>query len=380
MLKKVGYCTNVHAGATFEAMLSNLRTHALEVKRQVSPGATMGVGLWLSAAAAHEAIERGRVRELGAFLDENGLDAFTFNGFPYGDFHQAAVKHRVYEPDWTQRARFEYTLDLASILSQLGQGEAGISTLPIAWGRPGESRMKAAAAQVAAVAERLAQLEQRTGRLIHLDLEPEPGCALDTSVDVVNFFEHHLIPAAPGREASLRRHVRVCHDVCHAAVMWEDQGAVLSRYERSGILVGKVQVSSAIHVPFDRMTPSERTGALAQLRQFAEDRYLHQTTAGAADGGGAGVEAFYEDLHEAIQSQAMDRPWRVHFHVPIDLERFGLLETTRAEVLELLDLGPRCAHFEVETYAWGVLPVQMRPAKLSEGIAREMKWFLEARR
>ena len=30
---------------------------------------------------------------------------FTFNGFPYGDFHQSVVKHRVYEPTWADAER-----------------------------------------------------------------------------------------------------------------------------------------------------------------------------------------------------------------------------------------------------------------------------------
>jgi hypothetical protein len=31
--------------------------------------------------------------------------------------------------------------------------------------------------------------------------------------------------------------------------------------------------------------------------------------------------------------------------------------------------------WEVETYAWGVLPKKLRPADLSEGIAAELQWF-----
>ena len=31
-------------------------------------------------------------------------------------------------------------------------------------------------------------------------------------------------------------------------------------------------------------------------------------------------------------------------------------------------------HFEVETYAWGVLPPELQRAHLSDGIAEEMEW------
>ncbi|HRP63971.1 MAG TPA: hypothetical protein PK400_11795, partial [Phycisphaerales bacterium] len=48
----IGYCTNVHAGATLEQTQSNLKQHALAVKTIVSPHHPMGIGLRLSARAA----------------------------------------------------------------------------------------------------------------------------------------------------------------------------------------------------------------------------------------------------------------------------------------------------------------------------------------
>ena len=32
-------------------------------------------------------------------------------------------------------------------------------------------------------------------------------------------------------------------------------------------------------------------------------------------------------------------------------------------------------HFEVETYAWSVLPESLQVPQIAEGIAREMTWF-----
>ena len=34
-----------------------------------------------------------------------------------------------------------------------------------------------------------------------------------------------------------------------------------------------------------------------------------------------------------------------------------------------------CQHFEVETYAWGVLPPELKQPDLAVGIAEELKWF-----
>jgi uncharacterized protein YhbP (UPF0306 family) len=69
--------------------------------------------------------------------------------------------------------------------------------------------------------------------------------------------------------------------------------------------------------------------------------------------------------------------WRVHFHVPLYLERFGLVETTQQTVLECLAAVrrfPGVSHFEAETYAWSVLPDELQVDELALGIADELRW------
>jgi hypothetical protein len=36
------------------------------------------------------------------------------------------------------------------------------------------------------------------------------------------------------------------------------------------------------------------------------------------------------------------------------------------------------SHFEVETYAWGVLPEALRKRRLADGIADELRWLESA--
>ena len=100
-----GYCTNVHAGRTLAETRANLERHALAVKQRFSPDRPMGIGLWLSAKAAAELIAARQEPEFRDWLAERGLVPYTLNGFPYGDFHQEVVKHRVYEPTWWQAER-----------------------------------------------------------------------------------------------------------------------------------------------------------------------------------------------------------------------------------------------------------------------------------
>lgn len=398
----LGYCTNVHAGVTLDAVRANLLAHALPVKQRVSPDAPMGVGLWFAYDAAVELLEaQDKIKDLRDWMADRGLLAYTLNGFPFGDFHEPRVKTRVYEPTWAMRERYDYTLALATILSELlpDDAEAGsISTLPLGWPQTAAHQRtnleqpatldpdfaKACAARLTDLTHYLARIELDTGKCIHVDLEPEPGCVLDTATGVAGFFERYLLGTPD--DATVRGYLRVCHDVCHSAVMFEPQREALVTYRNAGLGVGKVQLSSAVRVGFDELSPDERAAAFEQLRSFCEDRYQHQTAVRYDDG----KTAFYADLPDAIAAAEQgDGPrgeWRVHFHVPVYLDAFGPIQTTRGEVQECLRLlGPASGansvkHYEVETYAWGVLPGELQRDTLAEGIADELAWVRDQAR
>jgi hypothetical protein len=381
-----GYCTNVHAGADWDQTRANLERYAVVVKRRFSPNSPMGIGLWLSSSAARALLKEGRVEELRDWLGAEALVPYTLNGFPHGDFHQPVVKHVVYRPTWWDEERLRYTLDLVEILDAILATElpATISTLPIAWGDPAPSHEErvSAAKSLRSLARRLAELESTAGRHIQLCIEPEPGCLIQRSDDLVRFYEDDLLgtsagPLAVGEEAAIRRHIGVCHDVCHAVVMFEEQAEVLRRYHSAGIRVGKIQVSSAVCANLDLLGPAERKAAVDQLASFRETRYLHQTCVRESPGA---PPRFFQDLPEAIAAQGADPrgQWRTHFHVPVFLKRFGHLEASQEAILDCLRAAPRFfpeAHYEVETYAWNVLPAELQEPDLAAGIAKELQWF-----
>jgi len=139
-----------------------------------------------------------------------------------------------------------------------------------------------------------------------------------------------------------------------------------------------VQVSAALAMNLDLFEPpaaEARNAAIRQLSQFAEDRYLHQTVVRRD-----GDDVFYEDLRPALDAEAADPrgEWRVHFHVPIYLNEFGRLRSTQSQIAQCLAAARQhttCQHYEVETYAWGVLPPDLKQPDLAAGIAEELKWF-----
>ena len=334
----------------------------------------LGIGLWLSGGAAREMVASDGAAAFADWLRGAGLDVFTINGFPYGDFHKRVVKHEVYRPDWSTPERLAYTLDLAQILAVIRRGgEGGISTLPLGWGPwLTDDGVRAAAANLRQAALALADIEQTTGVLIHLDLEPEPGCRLQRAADVVSLFDRYLLTGTD--DDVILRHLRVCHDICHAAVMFEDQAAMLAAYDSVGVLVGKVQVSSGVVARFDE-PDAEHAALVGALGGFREDRYLHQTMVRT---GTTAEPVFYEDLSDALAVVAAPAgEWRVHFHVPIFLERLGPLRTTAHEIDRWLDLvkdRPEFRDFEVETYAWAVMPAEHKRT-LADDIAAELRWL-----
>lgn len=369
----LGYCTNVHAGKNLDRYLASLERYAVEVKSRMPGEQALNIGLWLSARTASQILSDNRLAEFRGFLESKGLRAFTMNGFPYGDFHADSVKYQVYEPDWTSPQRLDYTVNLIRILARLipEGARASISTLPLGWPRRDFDYRKAAE-NLLLVADLLRINELRTGKLIHLDIEPEPGCILSGSADVVSFFKNYLLP---GRmEEDILRYIRVCHDICHASVIFEDQQAAVRNYVANGIRIGKVHVSSAIEA---EVTCENSGSILDQLATFREDRYLHQTYVKTAD-----KITSYDDLPQAISSVDAWKKGtlRCHFHVPVFVEKFGNLGTTRSEIIDCLRSIHKmsdCSDFEVETYAWTVLPDELKTDDLAGGIAEELLWTQE---
>jgi len=352
----LGYCTNVHRGTTFHDVLENIRTICKPICQQST--FDIGTGLWLSNQASLE-VDIPQLRET---LDACKVNVFTMNGFPYSDFHTEIVKHKVYEPNWSNPDRLEYTVRLATILAEIVHcKEAGISTLPLGWASD-TFQNKDAATMLQNGINQLADLEERTGVCIHLDIETEPGCRLQRAEELSMFVNTYF-----GDDEKARRYLRVCHDTCHGAVMHESAEEAISHYKEAGLSIGKVQLSSAIEVDFNA---ADNTASCKDLRSIAEPRYLHQTT---VDDGGCLL--FYENLSEVSLAQPSGL-WRIHFHVPIHLQTIGSLGTTQTDLIHsipvLVEEG--VTNWEVETYTWDVVPKELRIGELVDSISKELSW------
>jgi sugar phosphate isomerase/epimerase len=362
----LSYCTNVHPAEDLPGVLAQLDRYAEPVRRLVGVD-VLGLGLWLPAELAAELADDPALRaRLRTELDARGLEVHTLNAFPYGGFHDKVVKHSVYRPQWTDPRRLEYTLDCATVLTDLLPDSASygsISTLPLSWRTPWDEADDAAAtASLAELTGVLAQLADRDGRPIRLAVEPEPGCVLDTVADAVSWLAPRVDP----------RYVGLCLDTCHLAVSFADPAETIAAIHDAGLSVVKVQASAALQVE----EPAGEQARLA-LADFTEPRYLHQVRERADDG----VVLGSDDLPQALAELPATRPWRVHFHVPLHARPAAPLSATtdvlRAAVTTLESTVDELPHIEVETYTWSVLPETAGnggDTALIRGIAAELRW------
>ncbi len=378
---QVSYCQNVHPVASRDDIFENLELRAASIQKQLAAdgdGSRLGVGLWFPADIASRFHHSTQINKLRETIDSNQLFVTTFNGFPLGNFHQEVVKKDVYQPTWADPKRVEYTLDLVRILEAIlpPEQEGTISTLPLGW--PDESRddnefFEACNQNLHALASQLDSIRERTGKQISICIEPEPGCVLGTALQTVEFFEKWIFES----EGPNWKHefLKVCHDVCHSAVMMESQTEVIHEYNSAGIEIGKVQVSSAPKAVFEDRNEEEQHQLLTQIKSFAEPRYMHQTMISNGED-----RTFFDDLPAAIDHCESEIPIeaRIHFHVPIFLESLGPLSTTGDEISETVAAvreSSNCRQFEIETYAWDVLPNRDQYLSLESGIAEEVQWF-----
>src|SRR5207248_10476338 len=312
----LAYCTNIHRGENWAETFESLQKYTMAVRARVAPNHPYAIGLRLSDVASRELAEPKTLHRFKGWLDENNSYIFTINGFPYGRFHGTRVKEQVYLPDWTSPERLVFTSRLFDILAELLPDgiEGSVSTVPCSFKEfiKTDVQVETIAQNRWSCLDHIDALSQLTGKALHLGLEPEPLCYLETSEETVRFFER-LRTLRPG-DQRLERHLGVNYDTCHLAVEFEEPDEVVKRFEQARIKISKIHVSSAL-----RLCPTPE--ARQALQAFADDIYFHQVIERSE---GGTIER-YRDLDVALRPDNMKEPqtteWRIHFHIPLHSSR-----------------------------------------------------------
>ena len=387
------YCSNIYPGERWKDHFAALKESFPSIKQELSPDQPMGIGLRLSNLASLDLMDECALNEFVEWLSEKQAYVFTMNGFPFGGFHNTRVKDQVHAPDWTSKERVDYTLRLFHILAELIPDgmDGGVSTSPLSY-KPWFGTKEAlsevkdqATGNILMIAEHLHTIHERSGIVLHLDIEPEPDGILETGRGFIDWFENDLLPKGKislGKkldisdyetEDLIRQHIRLCYDVCHFAIGYEPHEAVVRELAEKNIKVGKIQISAALKAGLSQEYTS-RNMVTSEFSKFIEPTYLHQVIAKCSDG----ELIHYSDLPQAIAD--CDNPdvveWRAHFHVPVFREDLGLLKSTQSDIVVLLELFNKklfTNHLEVETYTWDVLPETLK-VPLNQSVIRELKW------
>ncbi|MGA2891443.1 MAG: metabolite traffic protein EboE [Xanthobacteraceae bacterium] len=381
------YSTLVHPGDTWEQMWASLNTYVPKVKARVAGNKAFGVSLRLSADSANTLVNSKEEREkLKKFLGDNDMYLYTVNAFPYGAFKGTTVKEQVYEPDWRSEERTRYTMNVADVLADVCPVgiSPSIQSAPLGF-KPrvtDGSVVESYTEHVMRVVAHLVGLEERTGRVVTLALEPEPYCFLETTDEAVDYFTKHLYSGAsaervatlshlPISEAhvALRRHLGIVFDICHQALEYENMAESLQKLVNAGIPIFKLQEAAALHVP--EVTQS----TVDALKRYSKTIYLTQTV--EKKDGKLTRYLNLEDAFAAWDKAPGPREWRTHFHVPVFLDDLGPFRTTRFAIEEALAFHkkkPLSRQLEIETYTWDVLPDNLKTGDIVDYVCRELDW------
>src|SRR6185369_15644011 len=217
------YSTLVHPADDWPQLWDSLTQYLPQVKKRISPNQPFGVCIRLShLTAATLSSQKAERDKLKAFLKDNDLYVYTANAFVYGVFKNTQIKEQVYEPDWRTNERRVYTKQVADVLAAITDN-------------------------VLQVCAHLVKLEQTTGKLLTLGLEPVPRCHLETTDETIAYFQQHLYTATSAARlqqlakipmdtaiAALRRHLGVVFDIGHQAVGFEDIPVSLQKLVDAG--------------------------------------------------------------------------------------------------------------------------------------------------
>jgi hypothetical protein len=382
------YSTLVHQTDNWDQLWASVNNYLPKVKARVAPDQKFGVCLRTSAPSAEMlSQDPGKRADLKQFFADQDLYLYTANAFVYGVFKKQVIKEDVYEPDWATPERREYTKQVANLLAELAPDgvNPSIQSAPLGF-KPkgtGPDIAKVYTDNVVDVVAHLVKLEQDTGKIVTLGLEPEPRCFLETTDETITYFRDYLFAPQTAEQlakkaginaadaaAAMKKFMGVVFDIGHQSVGYEDIPASLHKLVAAGVPIVKLQEAASMYIPD---VTQQKVDA---LQAFAKTIYLSQTCQ-LKDG----RQTWFlnlEDAFEDWQKNPGPREWRTHFHVPVFLTELGHgFGTTRfglEQALAVHKQTPLSTHLEIETYTWDVLPDHLKTGDIVEYVTRELDW------
>ena len=302
-------------------MLASLRAYAPPLKARLAPDAPFGIGLRLSGAespSCSTAIARAVPRLARRARACTSSPSTASRTAPSTASRSRRTSTRPTGARGARRLHAAAGRDPGRAAARRMDGT--ISTSPLSYkGWIDDDGVQDAARRTSSrVADALQRHADRA-----LDIEPEPDGALATIDD--------LHPLVAGRSATAS--TCACASTPATAVAYEDPAGARPL---DGAASASARSSSSAALDGCPATARERAASA-----FADPIYLHQVTQRNAT-----ARCTYPDLPEALAGDGGGEEWRIHFHVPIFVDRYGAFESTQDELRAVLErvrdaLAPR---------------------------------------
>lgn len=362
------YCSNIFKEKTWKNLFCKLKIYITNL-RKFFKKKHIGLSLCLSNSLANEIKKTDNISNLKMWLKKNRLYISSINGFVYQTFHQKKIKENIYLPDWTSKKRLNFTQNLIDILKNIikKNHDGSISTLPISyksWTKDNHKHyvLYKTSKHLSELLILLINIKKQIKNIIHLDIEPEPQCMIETYKETHTFFEQWLLPICkkyliPRYKKQklithIYTHIKICYDICHFSVNFENHKEILNSIQKSKIKIGKIQISSALKI---NLNNNNKKSQLKTLLTLQSSPFLHQTTEKVAK-----KIKKYTDIKHILETfeQKTHGEMRIHCHISIHEKIYKNIETTHQETQETLKIflkTLRIKHIEIETYTHNII-------------------------
>ena len=134
----------------------------------------------------------------------------------------------------------------------------------------------------------------------------------------------------------LLEHLRVCLDTCHLAVAYEDPAAALNTLAENGIQVGKVQITAGLKVELPANGGPRRPWP-GNWSPSPSPPTCTRSSPGDRGRPPVGFPTWRRPCR--CSTAAFGAQCRIHYHMPLFVERYGHLASTGDDTRAVLRLA-----------------------------------------
>ncbi len=363
------YCLNIFRPFKSPAELDILFKKIKALKKELSQpdSESFAIGIWVNKNFLAFLEEQKNLNTLKEKMEQEKIYTYSFNVFPFEQFHDASIKEKVYFPDWMENARVDFTCRAARLLSRLipDEVQGSLSTVPGTYtDKISKHNLSVIQKNFLKTGQFLASLFQDTGKKILLAVEPEPDCLWSSARDFTDFYSTHLAEFPNKAE-----YIGICYDTAHHELAEDGPGKQFDYCIINNVNIAKIQFSSALGSP--------ENSSKDELAKFADEVYLHQTKIFKNNK----IIAKFADLPHALAKADRNLHWKIHYHIPLYVNKMphGLiaekheLETVLKKCKEKPEI---CSNLEIETYTYDILPNNVKISPIEKSMAEEYSFII----